>query len=349
VSVAKIGRSAGTATAGIFHVSGRAETAASDRQWSTVVKILGDAETRQEKKDTVAAERELAVYRSGAFSSTEARVRSPQCYAIQEWNDLHFIWQEDLSAAPQAPWIPEYFVQSARHFGHFNAHWPEAALPDWEWLSQGGISEKYYSPDYQKRLERIPDFQAHSLARRTITMDVAQELRQLGQESDEIFSKVLETPKGVCHGDCHPKNLFPILDSGAGSHTVAIDWAHVGIESLGSDIGLLLGSPVKWIELSPSEAGMLVDPVFDAYVTGLTEAGWKGNVEQVRLTYLACLVGEAIRMTWVMSVPVDHPESHATFERLWKLPIEQIFDGWREAFRFFLAYREEALHLARGL
>ena len=349
VSVAKIGRSAGTATAGIFHVSGRAATVDGDHPWSSVVKVIGDAETRATKKDSVAAERELAVYRSGVFASQQHQVRSLMCYAIQEWNEMQFVWLEDMSGAPQPPWIPEYYLQAARHFGQFNARWPESALPEWVWLNKRGLREKYFSADLQAVIGRLSEFEKHPLARRALTSDVVRGLRQLGQDGDELFRKIQATPKGVCHGDCHPKNLFPLPNVKAGGVTVAIDWAQVGIGNLGGDIGMLLGSPLKWMELYPHNAAALVDPIFEAYVTGLEEVGWSGNADQVRLTYLTCFVGEALRMTTSVSYAIDWPDSRSLFEKLWQIPFEQIFDGWGEAYRFFLSYKPEAIQLARRL
>jgi hypothetical protein len=139
-------------------------------------------------------------------------------------------------------------------------------------------------------------------------------------------------------------------DVGEGSYTVAIDWDHPGIEYPGADIGLLLASPIKWMELSFDEAAALVDPVFDAYLIGLEEAGWSGNEDQVRLTYLTCLsTGEAMRITSLIGMMIEHPERYASIEQLMQHSIEQIFERWVEALRFCLTYHERALQLARRL
>ena len=137
-------------------------------------------------------------------------------------------------------------------------------------------------------------------------------------------------------------------DSGAGSYTIAIDWDQTGIEYLGADIGLLLGAPIKWVDLSLDQAVALIEPIFDAYLAGLAEAGWSGNEDNVRLTYLTCLsTGEASRVARLTSILIEHPESHAGMERNLQRPIEQIFDWWVEALRFFLTHHDRALQLAR--
>jgi hypothetical protein len=314
-----------------------------------VVKVIGVPEVIVHTAD-VDAHRELAVYQSGVFAPLQGGVRSAYCYALQEWNGLHFLWLEDLSSAPQAPWIPDYYIQTAGHFGQFNAHWPEHALPSWSWLNIGGLRRKYHAQHFSQVFKQLPTFQSDPLVRRALPPDVLQRLLQLWDVSDELFRQVEQTAKGVCHLDCHPKNLFPIYDAEAGSFTVAIDWAWVGIDCLGADVGLLLASPLKWLELSLEEAAALVEPMFEAYMSGLAEAGWSGNEDRVRLTYLACLgTGEAIRITGLLSSAVTHPEFHTMVERLLMVSADEVYTRWGEAQRFFLTYHNEALRLARSL
>ena len=158
-SVTEIGRSVGMATAGIYRIAGSASTSAGVQPWSVVVKVLGPPRIPNREFDAAAAHRELAVYRSGVFASQQSRVRSPHCFAIEAWNDLHFIWLEDLSAAPQPPWPPEYFIQTAHHIGQFNGNWSEATLPDWTWLSPDDLRTKYQSPKHAKVFARLSALQ----------------------------------------------------------------------------------------------------------------------------------------------------------------------------------------------
>ena len=349
-SVTEVGRSAGMATAGIFRITGTASTSAGVRTWSAVVKVLGPPRLKGREFDPTGAQRELEFYRSGAVAIQGNRVRSPRCYAIEAWNDLHLIWLEDLSAAPQPPWFPEYFIQAAQHVGQFNGHWTEAALPDWAWLNPNDLREKYRAPNHARAFEQLPALAQVPVAGRTLPSDIVQGLLKLWQSGDELFTRVEETCKCLCHRDYHPKNLFPIQDTGAGSYTIAIDWDQTGIEYLGADIRLLLASPVKWMELSLDEAAALAEPIFDAYRTGLAEAGWSGDEAQVRLTYLTCLsTGEASRLASLTAMVIEHPERHASFEQMILHPIDQMFERWIEAFRFFLTIHEQALQLAKRL
>ncbi len=347
-TVTEIGRSAGTSTAGIFRLAGTATTAVDLRPWSVVVKVLGSPRFEGREHDPTGALRELAFYRAGAGAIQGDSVRSARCYAIEMWADLHFIWLEDLSAAPQPPWLPEQFIQAAQNVGQFNAHWAEPALPDWPWLNQNGLREKYRAPNIAQAFERLPALAQVPVAGRTLPADIVQGLLELWQSGDELFTRVEETCPCLCHRDYHARNLFPMQATGAGSYTIAIDWDQIGIEYIGADIGLLLGSPIKWMELSPDQAAALIEPIFDAYLAGLAEAGWSGNEDEARLTYLTCLsTGEASRLTRLTSIVLEYPERHASFEQLVQRPIDQIFEWWVDALRFFLTEHECTLQLAR--
>ena len=349
-TVTEIGRSHGPSTAGIFRITGAASAVGGVQPWSVVVKVLGPPRLEGREYDPTGALRELTFYRSGASAIQGDRVRAPRCYAIEEWDNLHWIWLEDLSAAPQPPWLPEQYLQAAQHAGQFNGHWSGSALPDWPWLNPNGLREKYRAPNIARAFERLPGLASLPVAGRTLPPDVVQGLTALWQSGDELFTKVEESGQCLCHRDFHPRNLFPMPDTGAGSYTIAVDWDQAGVEYLGADIGLLLGSPIKWMDLSLEQATAIIEPLFDAYLAGLAEAGWSGNEDNVRLTYLTCLsTGEASRVASLTTMMIEYPERHAGFEQSLQRPIEQIFDRWVEIFRFFLAQHERALHLARRL
>jgi hypothetical protein len=346
----EIGRSAGTSTAGIYRIAGNALTAAGEQPWSAVVKVIGPPRISGREFDWASGQRELAVYQSGLFASAQSRVRSARCYALETWQDLHFIWLEDLSAAPHPPWLPEYFVHTAQDFGQFNGQWSGSSLPEWTWLNPAGLRSKYRNPGHADVFSRLSVLQEDALGRLALPADVFAQLPQLWIDGEELLAKVEATSKCLCHRDCHAKNLFPMPDTGAGRYTIAVDWDQTGIEYLGADIGLLLSAATKWLELPIEQAAALVDPVFDAYLTGLAESGWSGNEDEVQLTYLTCLgMGEAMRMLNLIALAVDTPASHVTFERLMLTPVEQVFEQWAQVLRFLLTQKERAVQLARRL
>jgi hypothetical protein len=344
-SVAKIGRSAGHSTVGIFRVAGVAKTAAAERNWSTVIKGLGAPEHPRAGFEP-APLKEVEIYRSRVFAELCGGVRAPHCYAIQPCDDMHLVWQEDLSGAPQPPWTYDQFIETARHLGQFNAHWPESALPEWPWLSQVGFRGSFYSLHTQQRFEHFPSLHEHPLARQFASPDVIQELMQLWKDLDTLLAQAERNPKGVCHRDCHPKNLFPMHDADGISYTIAIDWTKIGIDCLGLDIGHLIASPILWQELTSEEAAALVEPVFAAYVKGLAEAGWVGNPEEVRFTFLTRLTCNAVNCVGLISGAIDNLQWRQKLERMVGFPIEELCARWGKGLDFYFACRDEAQRLA---
>lgn len=341
----KIGRSAGSATLSVFRVAGQAQTEDGPQSWSAIVKVLGSPKHPRPSSEYDPL-RELAVYRSGVFAELCGGVRSARCYAIKEREGLKVLWLEDLSEAIQPPWEPEYYVTAAYHIGQFNAHWPEDALPQWEWLSRDSLRDIFRTPRVQTYFDQLNELSSHPLVQRAAPSDVLPGLFQQWKELDALLGLAEATPKGVCHVDCHTKNLFPMHDLQHGDHTVAVDWAKVGIDCYGMDVAHMVSSAMKWLELSPNQAEPLVDQVFDAYITGLREAGWSGSEEQIRLTYLTRFGYEAARDVSILMNVITNPQSMATVVKLWEMPIEEICDRWAEVHRFFLRCHVEAVNLA---
>ena len=349
VTATKIGLSAGQATAGIFHVTGRATTPVGETEWSAVVKVLGIPELSGHGSE-YDAYRELEIYRSGAFAEICGGVRAARCYAIQQINDLHFLWLEDLSDAPQPPWQFSQFLDTARHLGQFNAHWPEHALPQWDWLSQPNFQAEFTgNSHFQAVFERFPTQQDHPLMRSFAPPTAAQALMQLWEQCDELLVQAEGTTKGICHLDCHPKNLFPMHQGGGDSYTIGIDWVKVGIANLGIDIGHLLASTLKWLEITPDEARALRDPIFDAYVSGLANVGWSGNEDATRLTYLMRLCCEAIRETNLVSRAIESAEWAKVMERFLGQSMTKISARFGANLEFYLDCKDEAIQLAKRL
>jgi hypothetical protein len=173
----------------------------------------------------------------------------------------------------------------------------------------------------------------------------AQALVRLRDECDALLAAAKMTPMGICHLDCHPKNLFPILDGDGPGYTVAIDWTKVGVGNLGVDIGHLLASPITWLEVSPQEAAALRDSIFDAYLSGLRDAGWSGDENKVRAVYLTRLAAEAIRNVNLISQAILNPQWLGLMEKFLGHPIAEICEGYRAAREFFVDCKNEAARL----
>lgn len=347
LQIDRIGRSVGPGTLGIYRVTGKASMAAGPQSWSAVVKVIGAPDGLNASTE-VDPNREISVYRSGVFASLQRGVRAARCYTIQEKGDLQLLWLEDLSVAPQPPWNTHHYIETARHLGLFNGHWPEQALPEWDWLSRGGLFRKYRAAHHEAAFARLPVIQDHDLIRLGAPNGI-HDLMQLWQDGHQLLEKATAAPKGICHLDCHARNLFPARDAKSEPCTVAIDWASVGIDSLGTDICTLLSSALRWLDLTPEEARSLRHPVFEAYMSGLREAGWSGDEAHVKFVFLACLGMEPIRNVWNMVNATDNPKFRAMVENALQRPVGGVYVQWNKAQPFFIECNRQALQLAATL
>lgn len=172
--------------------------------------------------------------------------------------------------------------------------------------------------------------------------------------TDQQILRVIEAlerlPTSLSHCDCHPKNLFPELRSGKHVATVAFDWASVGFAPLGRDAGPLLGSGLVWTEISPDRASRLERRVFDSYVAGLDDAGWRGDREAVRLAYLSGLAVDygGRTLKFIVRMASD-PALRSRLEHIVGKPLADILSSWEEYLRFSLPLIDEAASIAEKL
>jgi hypothetical protein len=108
-------------------------------------------------------------------------------------------------------------------------------------------------------------------------------LRQLWARRQELLSALERLPRTFCHGDTTRRNLFARRDPQGRDHTVAIDWAGVGIAWIGWEIFNTTRSTLLHREVGWADAVELDRIVFDGYLEGLRDAGWRGDPRQARL------------------------------------------------------------------
>jgi hypothetical protein len=94
-------------------------------------------------------------------------------------------------------------------------------------------------------------------------------------------------PRTFCHLDAYRPNLFLRRDARGSTQTVAVDWAFTGIAGLREEIANLLAASLIWLEYDAEDAKGLDEAVFRGYLTGLKEAGWRGDLRVARLGYTA--------------------------------------------------------------
>lgn len=350
-SVVRIGKSAGTGTVGIWRVSGTAASKGGSRSWSAVLKALDLKYTR-----TIAGfetpQTELAAYRSGLFDERAGAppLKAARCYSADDRpGGLTLLWLEDFAASPRPPWPDDTYVTVARHVGQFNGAWSARTreLPDW--IKKGAYWHWISDADIRKEFETLPGLLGHQLIRDSFPEGTVEKSVALGETLFRLYTALDGLPFTVCHADCHPKNLFPVLQQGRHIATAGVDWASVSLGPVGIDAGPLLGSPAGWIEMDVEQFRRLVEPVFDSYLAGLKRSGWTGDPSQARLGYFASLLDYGGRSVWFTTRFVSKPGWTGWLTGTLGHSAEDLAGHWRNLREVIFPLADEALELSRAI
>jgi hypothetical protein len=92
----------------------------------------------------------------------------------------------------------------------------------------------------------------------------------------------------LVHQDAHHRNLIARAGTAGRPEIVAIDWAWTGVAAVGADAAPLAFGDVVWGNgVSVDDLPALDAHVFDGYLGGLRDAGWRGDARLARLGYAA--------------------------------------------------------------
>ncbi|MBT5319789.1 MAG: hypothetical protein HOL45_07775 [Chloroflexi bacterium] len=339
-SVNPIGKSFGAGTLGIFHVSGDATSADGSKSWSVVAKVM-DLDPNDSSNLNSAyngPDAEIRAYESGLLSTIGSQISSDQTFRAAR----HFgtssvdglgtiLWIEDLSAAPSPPWDDKTCAEVGRHMGHFNAYWELNKPEPQSWFMSDGFGSR--TGVSLNRWSSLGDYTSDPLVKRGSPPDVLRDLSNLHGQILPVIEAINAGPRPLNHVDAQPRNLFPMpLDNG-GFETVAIDWASLGYAPLGTDPAQIVGSSLTWCEVEPEHGVLLHEKVLDGFVTGLSDMGWSGNIELVRLSYMTQAMIRSANMLFHAVRWIDNPEHKPLLSRAMGRPVEAIVDQQRDTFR----------------
>jgi hypothetical protein len=149
----------------------------------------------------------------------------------------------------------------------------------------------------------------------------------------------------LCHWDAHRANLASRIAPDGAVETVAFDWAGIGWGPAGADLSKLLSQAVNFFGL-PVEALPALDArLFEAYLAGLRDAGWRGDGRAVRLAYVAASAARLIvRTSAALDLAFD-ARARAAFERAAGRPFAALAAAFRGTLPYYLSHVEEARRL----
>jgi hypothetical protein len=352
----------GAASGGVFRLSGSGRNERGDDvDWAVVLKVVrrpeegkaGSARAMQ-KEALDYWRREPEVYGSGLLEGLPRGVRGPRCYGVEERGDGSvWMWLEDVRdryGAVGQRWPAARYVAAARHAGRLNGAHAAEKLPEQEWLCTDMVRD--WCGRFASATERARDAAKWEhpllLAAAADARELGERVGELIERKERLFKALTRVPRALGHQDYWRRNLLAAEGEGAADgeeETVVVDWAVAGPGPLGAEVGTLISASLAFAELGPEAVREIEGRALEAYVAGLREVGWEGDVDLVRLGYAAATAIQwGTCPTWLGLL---HDEKrHAWAEGFLGVAMPEVVACWIGLTRFTLARGEEALEMA---
>ncbi|TAK22703.1 MAG: hypothetical protein EPO26_10595 [Chloroflexota bacterium] len=263
-----------------------------ERPWSVVLKVLAPAAGKDDPAHIGYWKREALLYGSKLRDDLSAGLRAPRCYKCDELEgDITWLWLEHVAEDGERVWPIARWALAARYLGRFNGAYLAApadrnpALPPAPWL--GGRRLRTGLERHEPLVARIATAPDNPAVRHWWPRPIVDAVLRLWDERD-AFCEVLERlPQAFGHGDAIRRNLFFRNSASGAEELVAIDWEFAGYYALGEEVGQTLSVASAFYDIEPAELPALDETLFDGYLAGLRDVGWRGDERSVRFAYAA--------------------------------------------------------------
>jgi hypothetical protein len=301
-----------------------------------------------------------------------AGVRSPKLFARIDRSDGDVaLWMEDVQGQPAADWDLPAFARAARRLGRAQgAYATGTPLPSDPWLSRDFL-RRYLAARRPTDDALLADAAAwaHPMIARHFGAGLRGELLRLRADRERLLGWMAAAPRTYAHLDVWPDNLFETASAGpaAGGDSAAraagiesgnaaaspsglvlIDWGFAGIGVLGEDIGNLIPDSVFDLRHPPSILRALDRTVFEAYLTGLRDAGWHGDERLVRLAICA----SACKYDWIAGATLARAATDSPTQPIYgrvEVDADLLFETRAHVLAFLAEWAAEARSLAGSL
>lgn len=326
-------------------IFGRGTQQAREVSWSLFLKVPSPPLAHPDPLRREPFQRELLLYRSGILDGLPEGIAAPRLLGVLEHaDDEPWMWMEDVAGEESLRWPVERFGLAARHFGRLQGVFLAGApLGDHRWLDISGRLRPALAKSFERAAPVLERFRTHPLTNRLRDTDIGTGLRRLWADREVFLDALDGMPRSLCHGDfCYP-NLFARRLGDGADQTVVIDWQYSGRRQIGGDIaGLIADSSVIPVRRKAAEPEAFTEMVLEAYLSGLREAGWKGDM---RIARFACLATLALPWSLNLLASLDGRVLRQPPGEENRLQLEQRLDEYVRNQSFLLALADQA----RGL
>ncbi|MGH2588341.1 MAG: phosphotransferase, partial [Dehalococcoidia bacterium] len=231
--------------------------------------------------------REGVLFNSGILQALPAGLGAPRCYGYDEPADgVIWLWLEHIQEHAERVWPLARWDLAARNLGRFNgAYLAGRPLPQARWI--GGQRLRTWVERHRPLVARIATAPDNPDVGRWWPQPVVDAILALWEERETFCTALERLPQTFCHGDAIRRNLLTRRTVDGVEEMVGIDWEYAGYYAVGEEVGQTLSVAGAFFDVEPAELPALDEALFTGYVDGLHDAGWRGDVQQVRFAYAA--------------------------------------------------------------
>jgi hypothetical protein len=266
-----------------YRFTGKAHDQDGEKSWSLVLKVVGTKATQDDPTHYRYWKREVLAYQSGDIANLPGKLVAPRFFGTYPFSEKVIgLWTEYVDDII-LNWNLEHYSLVARYLGQFNgAFLTERKLPSSTWLSQGWLRQNVKEEWKTIAIDRLR--QPHDQPAIRQWFKEGNDTRTLQLWDDrEIFLDALDRlPQTLLHHDAFRRNLFIRHEQ-----VVAIDWAFTGIGAIGEELVALVIASCFYSEFNIENIRELDRVLFEAYLEGLVDAGWRGDSRLARLGFTA--------------------------------------------------------------
>jgi hypothetical protein len=323
----------------IHRFSGTARDRGQAQPWSLILKIIRSPDGQDDPASLSYWKREALAYQSGLLDQLPGIICAPRCFGIVEQSGLEiWLWIEDIIDELSGSWSLEQYGNVARHLGQFNAAgFVKQAQFTQPWLIKGRLRAWVGNTTP----ELPPNVRGHPLVSRAWPDDIYEWMLRVWSEHEAWIDSIEHQPQTLAHLDAFRRNLFSRRNQGD-LQTVLIDWAFVGSAAPGEEIAPLVAASLNFLDFDSALAKDLDQVVFEGYLEGLREAGWRGDPQAVRSVYAAtAILRYCIGVSGVAFMVADESQ-RSLLEQIFGHPLEGLVDVWAKTNRFLFHLADEA-------
>ncbi|MBS4201682.1 phosphotransferase [Bacillus sp. FJAT-49732] len=283
-------------TKGIYRIFNKTVVNHEEQAWSLILKIIHpENDEKNVPQHHNYWKREALVFQSNFLVDCPQNIRAPRCFAVEEKEDNSiWLYLEEMRGNHEPHWTEENLCFIAKELGKFQGAYAAGnkKLPDVPWICKAWLSswvkgcQQYadHPSIYYEQIKDIPQID-HVFAA----------YEALNDKLEYHLARLKKCPQTVSHQDLSKQNIFVTKNNDDENQVAFIDWQFLSISALGEDLAKMFGVALSQGDIPLDKAKNYEEALFQAYIEGLAEAGWKGNIQLVR--YAFC-ISIAARSFW---------------------------------------------------